>query len=260
MLCVLPASGTGHVSQSLGATHRRHACLAGPLRCRSCGACKVLGMWRCPAPHVPPHAPPVAARRAIEGESALRRAVRVGVRRGTWRGFKWRGSDAASRLASDPLAAPVTVASVHAVQIEQHSHVQRVAGHIRIQTASQDSNAHQNEWCRKSRSRTLTDDPCALPADGRRHDGQIDGAVPGDGSGFAGARVSPPPHTSHHSTPPITVGERLSSRPAPQVRLSPCACRRCTSRAPIRCCYAARARSGRGRVSGWSRAAFGHAV
>ena len=44
---------------------------------------KVLGLRRCPAPHVPPHAPPVAARRAVEGESALRRAVQVGVRRGS---------------------------------------------------------------------------------------------------------------------------------------------------------------------------------
>ena len=178
----------------------------------------------------------------------------------TWRGFKWRGSDAASRLASDPLAVPVTAASVHAVLVQPAGYEEDAAGHITIQVRRKNSNVLKNEMYRKSRSRTLTDDPCALPADGRRHDGQIDGAVPGDGSGFAGARVSPPPHTSHHSTPPITVGERLSSRPAPQVRLSPCACRRSTPRATIRCCYAARARSGRGRVSGWSRAAFGHAV
>ena len=167
----------------------------------------------------------------------------------TWRGFKWYGSDAASRLASDPHPAPPTDASVHAVQIEQHSHVQRVAGHMRIQTASRDSNAYQNEWCRMYRSLALADDPCALPADGRRHDGQIDGAVPGDGSGFAGARVSPLPHASHDSTPPITVGERLSSRPAPQARLSPCACRRSTSRATLLCCCCAvRAHLGHERV------------
>jgi hypothetical protein len=75
------------------------------------------------------------------------------------RGFKWRGSDAVCRFASDPLAVPITDPPVQAVLLHRHSYEEDAAGHITVQVPRKDSNVLKNERYRKSRSLALDQQP-----------------------------------------------------------------------------------------------------